>query len=125
MIDAKKDAKSTKSKAPRVLMPQWRYQSYITLVQTLGWLASRPAVRYLKERLVKFQCRTRLIGPGISWTDNCPQQPYVLACEYHHNAYSNVQLAIILLCLRLLQSCSQLLKPNHSLTQLNELYIGT
>ncbi len=39
-------------------------------------LASIPAVRYLKECLVKFQC-TCLIGPGISWTGNCPQQLYL------------------------------------------------
>ena len=29
---------------------------------------SRPGVRLLTERLVKFLCG--LIGPGISWTDN-------------------------------------------------------
>ena len=47
--------------------------------------------------------------------------------EYHYDAYSNVQLAIVLLCLRLLQSCSelQLLEPNHLLTQLDKFYIGT
>ena len=40
---------------------------------------------FLKERLVKFQCRTCLIGPGISWTGNCPHAITILAREYHYD----------------------------------------
>ena len=35
------------------------------MVHACGLVASRPAVRYLKERLVKFQCTTRLAESAV------------------------------------------------------------